>query len=513
MKKILLILCINWSINLQAQQVSLTFISSGDIENEIIDVHQYGSKFYTDKTNWGNMQFAYSANLKKVNYGVEITQYDEQLKKVKELSIDNGKKDLGPFRPIVHYGKNAIYVLYFRFTDDDKIKILVSKINPDDLSIIATQAAIEYDQKNQAIWGTVKTIYDTNTDFIVSEDEKQVWVIHASPKLILTSVIDSDLKAVQKTESVPVELQELQVTSGHIGNDGNKVFTYRYKDPKLKDFYVRGLFFQPANQQGTFQNIKLSDGSLPGYLELKLSKNGRKLYLAGEYFGEEYADAGKGVLLAEVNMKTQSFSTPVCYPYTAELRQRVFDLDFAVKRKGENVFRDHLLTYEINEMENGTVVLSADMDITTGWERSTTSYHGPVIHIFIKPGGNANMTLIPKKQLRYSYTGFTNYIYKDKLICLYVDVPKFQKQSEDKKIGVASRLGELIPVANVYDADGKLLSRKMLMENRKGIKGNIEIKYGSKVSDNKFVFLVTESKANMVKYYTAVNQVCYLEIQ
>ena len=311
MKKILLILFINWSINLQAQQLTLNFLPSGDIENDVISVHKYGDKFCTDKTDWGKMQFGWAANLKKVRYGVEFFQYNDQLKEVKKLSIDNGKNDLGPFRPIVHYGKSAIFVLYFKFTEDDKIKIFVSKINPDELSVIATQEVTEYDQKNQAVWGTVKTIDDTQTKYIVSEDEKQAWIIHTSSKLILSTVIDGDLKVVQNTQFTPVELRDLAITSAHIGNDGNKMLAYKYKDEEIKDFDVRGLFFQPANQNGSFQIIKLPDGNFPGHLKLKLSKDGRKLYLGGEYYGAEYVDAGKGVLLGEVNMKAKSVSTPV----------------------------------------------------------------------------------------------------------------------------------------------------------------------------------------------------------
>lgn len=513
MKRILLLLCLGFNISLHGQQLKMEFLPAGDIENDSYRIHKYGNKFFTDQTDWGRMQFAFSANLKKIKYGVHFTQYDEQFKEIKTLSIDNGKNDLGPFRPKVHYGKNAIYVIYFRFTDDDQIKLFVSKVNPDDLSVTTTQEVMAYDQKNQAIWGTVKTIDDTNTLYAVSEDERLIWIVHTSSKLILTSVIDSDLKLVQKTESVPVELKDLVVTDAHIGNDGNKVMAYKYKDPELKEFDARGLFFQSANENGSFQIIKFPGVPATGKLVLKLSRDGRKLYIGGEYYGEEYDDAGKGVLLAEVNLKAKSVSSPALYPYTAELKQRVFDLDFAVKRKGEIVFRDHGLQYEINELENGTIVLSADMFVTNGSVERSVTFRGPIIHVFIKPGANANMALIAKKQ-GAGYTGFSNYVYKDKLICLYVNIPKFvEKELDDKQIGLVRFLGDLVPVANIYDADGQLISKKMVIESRKGIKGSIETEYGTKIGENKFAFLVTSLKANMVKAYTGVNQVCYLEIQ
>jgi hypothetical protein len=122
------------------------------------------------------------------------------------------------------------------------------------------------------------------------------------------------------------------------------------------------------------------------------------------------------------------------------------------------------------------------------------------------------MTLIPKKQ-PIGYTGFSTYIYKDKFICLYVDLPKFiDKEYEDKEIGLVRGIGDMLPVANIYDAEGKLVAKKKVLESRKVIKGSVEITDGSRIGDNKFMFLVTSLKANMVKYYTSVNQVCYLEI-
>jgi hypothetical protein len=503
----------SWAISLQAQQFNVDFSPSVSVKKDVTNFHRYGNHLYSNKTNWGNMQFAFSANLKKVKYGVELTQYDEQLKELKTLSLDNGEKDFGPFKPLVHYGENAIYVMYFKFIDDDKVKMYVSKVNPKELSVVSTKEIMEFNQKNQGIWGAVKTIDDTQIFYTVSDDGKNAWIVYASPKLIVSSVVDGDLNLVQKTESVPVELKKLLITGAHIGNDGNKVLVYRYDNPGVPGFYARGLFFQSANTMGSFTPVKLPNGFFPGNLALEQSTDGKKLYLGGEYFGEDYASGGKGVLLGEVNITSQSISTPTFYPYTKELKQRVLDLDFASKRKGEIVFTDHNLNYEINEMENGTLVLSADMQTSSSTTNYTFYYIGPIVHVFIKPGGNVTMTLIPKKQAAGSYTSFFNYLYKDKLICIYADVPKYQeKEINDKSIGLVRTVDDMIPVANIYDSEGKLLQRKMLIDSKKKMKGNVMLGNRSKIVENKFLLPVGESKVSMVKYYTIVNQICYLEI-
>ena len=513
MQKFILFFVMIWAINLQAQQLNISFSPSVKIEDDVVNFHRYGNHLYSNKTNWGRMQLAFTVNLKKVNYGVELTQYDEQLNEVKRLSLDNDKKDFGPFSPLVHYGEKAIYVMYFKFIDEDKMKMYVSKIDPSELTVVATKEIMEYDQKNKGLFGTIKTINDSQIFYTVSADGKNAWIVNASPKLIASTVVDGDLNIVQKAELLPVKLDKLSITGAHFGNDGSKVLAYRYDNADNSEFYSRGMFFQADNGKGSFVSVKFPTGYFPGNLTLQQSRNGKKLYLGGEYYVDDYAYGGKGVLLGEVNIASQSISTPAFYPYTQELKQRVYDLDFASKKKGEIVFLDHNLNYGIDEMENGTIVLSADMETSSSSTHATFTYTGPIVHVFIKPGGSVAMTLIPKKQSADSYTSFFNYIYKDKLVCIYSDIAKYQqKEFKDKDIGLVYTSSNMIPVANIYDSDGKLLQRKMLMEDKNKMKGNVMIGNRSKIGENKFLFPIGELKVNMVKYYKRVNQLCYLEI-
>ena len=503
----------SWVFSLNAQQLKVNLTTPTKVEDDVTSFHRYGNYLYSDKVNWGKMQFAFTANLKKVTYGIELTQYDENLKEFKKLSIDDNKKDLGPFRPLVHYGEDAIYVMYFRFKDEDKMKMFVSKVDPKNMTVVNTKEIMEYDQRNMGLFGALKTIDDTEVFYTVSKNGKNVWIVNASPKLIGSTVIDGDLNIVQKAELIPVKLDKLTITGSYIGNDGNKVLAYQYDNPENPDFYARGLYFQPVNGKPAFVKVKLPNGYYPGNLTLQPSKKGDKLYIGGQYYKDDYTGGGKGVLLGEVNVSSQSMTTPTFYPFTQELKQRVYDLDFASKKKGELIFRDLKQNYGITEMENGTLVMSADMHITIEGTKASYNFRGPVIHVFIKPDGKATMTLIPKKQASSPYTSFFNYTFKDKLICVYADLLKFQKKDfADKDIDLIREADFMVPVANVYDSEGNLLERKVLVDDTKKLKGNVMISNRAKIGDNKFLFPIGEQKVSMVKYYTRVNHLCYLEI-
>jgi hypothetical protein len=509
----LLLIALGLAVEVQAQQLKINFSSQAQITDDVTAFHQYGDYVYSNRKVEGKSQLAYGANLKKIKMGLEITKYDENLKVDKVLSIDNNAKDIGPFDPLVHYGEKAIYVLYCKYNDDNKIKFYAAKVNPEELSIIDTKELFEYDQENQAILKAIKTMEETQTFFTVSEDGKNAWILHAGPKLILSCVIDFDLNIVQKAESTPVKLEKLVVTATHIGNDGNKVVVYRYDNPADPEFYTRGLFFEPANKKGSFKTITFKGGFAPGNLAIHGSKNSRKLYLGGEYFGDDYSYGGKGVVLGEIDFATHSILTPKFFPYPDSIKQRVLNLGFASKKKGEIVFVDRHLNYRFDEMENGTIVLSSDVKGGGSTSNYTFTYHGPIIQAFIKPDGNVVMNLIPKKQVAGSATGFYNHIFKDKLICIYGDHPKFQeKEFPDDKIGLVRMPGAIVPVANIYDSNGKFISRKMLINDTKGLQGNVMIDNLSKIDDNRFLMPVGKVKVNMVKYYTSVSQVSYVEV-
>ncbi len=513
MKRFLLLLSICWSISMQGQQFKIDLFSQGSVKKSRSTFHRYGKSLYTYEMEYTKVHGPYLTNFKKVKYKLEFTQYDEALKEIRKLSIDKGEKDLGPFSPVVHYGATAIYVLYSRFTDGDMIKMYVAKVNPDDLSVITTKEVMEHDQKNQNFWRALKRMEQSTILFTASADGKNMWIVQVSPTQVISTVIDDKLNVIQQSEPLPGKMENIQVTGTYMGNDGNKVLVCKYNSADENKDYDRAVFFQPANAKWVSKLINLPDGFSLGYLSVQESRTRTKLYFSAEYFAKKHDEGNRGVLLGEIYIASQSISSPAIHPYTEELKQRILDLDFASRKNGEIVFLGRGIGYKITEMENGTIVLSGDMHTSASTTNYTFYYVGPVIHAFIKPGKKAVMTLIPKKQAEESVTEFFNYVYQDKFICVYADIPKFQeKELTDKQIGLVRRVVEMVPVVNVYDSDGKLLERKMLIDSPKKMKGNVMLGSRSKIADNKFLFPVGKSKENMAGHYIDVNEFCYLEI-
>jgi hypothetical protein len=512
---LLLVLLTIGSIDAWAQQFKVSLSEGGDIDDDITTFYKNGNYVYTANIEYGKMQMAFIANLKKVKYGISITQYDEKLKELKKISIDNNEKDLGPFLPKVHYSKNGIIVVYFRFTSDDKIRMYAAKVDLNDLKVIKTSLILEYDQKNVGAFGLAEAYYENECHIAVSPDEKKIFLAHTSPKLIVTSVVDTDLTPVQKTEFTNVNLRNLMVTDSHVDNNGNKVVLYRYNNPALKSLYERGIFFQPANTKGIFAAINFADKKLPANLVLKQSADGKKIYLGGQYYIQEYDYGIKGILLAEVQIEKQTISNPAFCAFTDEIIKRTFDLDFATRKKGGISIIGQANNIQINEMKDGTIVVSTDLETssTTTTSNMTTYFSGPLFHAFFKPDGKTSLAFVPKKQVSTIFTGYTTHVFEDKLICIFSDHSRnHQKEMEDKDINLIRTPEGIIPIAVGYDSNAKLLFKNPVIDSKTKMKGHVITPSALLYEKNKILFVVGEIKLSMIKYYSRVNHLLYLEI-
>lgn len=502
------------SMDVQAQQFKVSLSDGGDMNDNVTSFYKKGNYIYAANIDYGKMQVAFIGNLKKVKYGISIKQYDEQLKELKTISIDNNEKDLGPFLPKVHYTNTGILVVYFRYTTDDKIRMYAAKVDLNDLKVIKTSLILEYDQKNTGAFGLAETYYETGCQISVSPDEKKIFLAHTSPKLIVTSVVDTDLTPVQKTEFTSVSFRNLMITDSYVDNNGHKVILYRHNNSALKNLYERGIFFQHANSKGTFAAINFADKKLPANLVLKESADGKKLYLGGQYFIQEYDDGIKGILLAEVQIEKQTISNPVFCAFSDEIIKRTFDLDFATRKKGAISITGQANDIQINEMKDGTIVVSTNLETSsTGHTSNMTAYFsGPLLHAFFKPDGKTSVAFVPKKQVSTIFTGYTTYVYEDKLICIFSDHSRnHQKEMEDKDINLIRTPEGIIPIAVGYDSNARLLFKNPVIDSKTKMKGHVITPSALMYEKNKILFIVGEIKLSMIKYYSRIQHLLYLE--
>lgn len=511
MKNVILFLCLCGASILHAQQFNVKLSEPVKFDKESILCHRYDKHIISTKIDIEASQLAYTANLKKANYLVEITQYDEQLRELKTISLDSGRKILAPFKPVMNYGEGAIYVLYTKFTAEDKLGMHIATINPHDLTIMANKEIASYDQKNKHfMFGYLNTLENTALHLSVSGNGNYAWVSVVGPKMMVSAIVDGDLNMVQEPKSIPIDQKGFQVTGMQITNDGSTLMTYKEQFSDNINNFGFGLFIQPFQGKHSFQNIKIGAERVASDPDILQSQDGQTIYLGGEYWINPQKKKSEGIYVAQIDIQQKSIIRHQLYPYTEEIRQRVDDLGYS-RKNGD--FIDQGLLYRMYELSNGTLVLSADMHVTYTSNNTVFYNTGPIIFAFIKPDGKSTMTLIPKLQRRDIFTTYYNFVLEDKLLCFYSDKPQHHKSVyKDKQIEMENNSRDLVPVVSVFNSDGKILQSKMLIDDTDKMEGNVMIGATSYLGNYQFIMPIGKVTAGAMRYRTRIRQLCFLNI-
>lgn len=500
MRILLLLLTISCAIHLHAQKFNVTLSPTTKLK-DVSSFHKYDDYIYSDRVFTDRL---HTVRLNKVTYGLKLTKYDKDLNEVKQVSFDNGENELGPFKPFVHYGTQSIYVIYFKWQKEEAIKMYAARVNPEDLSIVYDKEVAQYDQKNQTFSRMMDILDEAKTYYQVSGDGNLAWIIHYTSAAVLSVVIDGELNVIQKPVLTPVNRHiNLLLTDAYISNEGNKVFAYTDRFGRKN-----GLFFEMADRPGFFKDTILAKEFRTGNMRLDESKDGNRIYLAGDYYNEDYEET-PGVFLGEIDVLTNSVINVKPYPYTTELITRLTDLGFTSKKK-KRYFIETSQYYRMNELDDGTIVLSADIASPP----KVSGFVGPIVQVFIKPDGNTIMTLIPKNQVAEISSRFFTYSYENKLITIFTDTRKNQeKERTDYDIRTHYTSGNYIPVAYVFDSEGNFVSKQILIAAGENFKGDVLIDERSRYGEGKFIIPSAWLKVSLTKNFPEIVQLVLLEIE
>ena len=105
-----------------------------------------GNFFYCMEYEYKSRQFALSASLEKIKYGINLYKYTPDMKEVSKNSLNNGKKEFGPFDPQTVVLNNKLLLFYYQVQPDGGIKLFVKTVDPQTLN--ETEAKEKLRKKN-----------------------------------------------------------------------------------------------------------------------------------------------------------------------------------------------------------------------------------------------------------------------------------------------------------------------------------------------------------------------------
>jgi hypothetical protein len=513
MKKMFLaFLLLDWYA-CQAQTINVTISEKFSLRDRGMTekdgaTQRRGDFFYCMETDYKSMQFAYTAKLDKIKYGINMYKYDGNMKQVQQVGLQGGDKSYGPFPPRMTQFGGKMLIFYYQAMDNGAIQLLYSTVDPESLNISAGKQLYTISEKNVGLFKLEKAVFGNKLLFCLSPDGSKLLVSQSgNTSEMFACVINADLSIEKPVASkVNANMEDFAVERVLLDEAGNRYFAYSFLEDKADK---HGVFVQNVAGKVGFLSFRANaDGVEAGRLGFQLSKDQQKVFVYGPSSSEHLEE---GVILATVDATGMKLGKPQLCPFPAELKERLKKMDYTEKHRDHLIVKD--IFYHSNVLDDGTVVLTGfPIDRETSILPSATitnSYGGPILNIFIKDEKFALGVIYRNQQWTQASSPVT-IPYGDKLVCIYTDSEKGIASDDAHTNDKVKHEDDLVLAMAVLNSDGTIVSKKKLADRAGG--ANFFTLYTQQSTASQYLIPLGKNKTNLARYYTELEAWATLDI-
>ncbi len=504
----------------QAQTVNVTLSEKFSLRDRGMTekdgaTQRRGDFFYCMETDYKSMQFAYTAKLDKIKYGINMYKYDGNMKQVQQVALQGGDKSYGPFPPRMKQFGGKILIFYYQAMDNGAIQLLYSTVDPESLIISAGKMLYTISEKNVGLFKLEKAVFGNRLLFCLSPDGSKLLVSQSgNTNEMFACVINADLSIEKPVASlVNASMEDFAVGRVLIDGTGNRYFAFSFLEDKADK---HGVFIQNAAGKEKFLSFPAdADGAEPGKLGFQLSKDQQQVYVYGSSSSEHLEE---GVVLATVDAIGMKLGKPLLCPFPAELKERLKKMDYTQKHRDHDIMKD--VYYGSNVLDDGTLVLTGfptDREARTPimspgqhYAAATgVAYGGPILNIFIKDA-NPTVSVIYRNQKLSQASVPITFPYGNKLVCIYTDSEKGITSDDAHTNDKVKDEDDLVLAVAVLNSDGTIVNKKKLADRAGG--ANFFTQYMQQSTPNQYLIPLGKDKVNLARYYTELEAWATLDI-
>lgn len=477
MKYLLLLLLLAAGFYTTAQNVSVKVVNTNNVTSHTMNWRmrektdfRVGANIIQVENTGSSMQLAYTAKLSREKHALILHKLNADGKEIATGKLENGERVFGPVPSAPVFFSNKLLLLYFRYEDKDTMKLYLSEVDVESLTIKNTQQLYKFAQRNSGLFGMASVL---NTEIItsVSPDDKKLLVAYkGGGDEIYSAVFSPDLKILRTKVSRAVFPDKAEISDVFIENSGNCVFglssTY---GSEFEHLLVKGFFVQRMdNSERVIPFNSIGAGFTPEHLHIQPSADFSKLYACGDYSGDRFME---GVWMVELQTQQFRLGKPGTIAYPDDFKQRMYKTGFGTRKKDN--YSVMPVDYQIVEFANGDFALGGYAKSKTEVTHSSgkinvTLLAGPIVTIFTDKGfKQANFAMIPRNHTMRSGSEGIFIPYKEKLVVLYNDYEKnFSEDLSDASVD-RIRVNMVKEVALGYaviNKEGKIEQRKLLTD-------------------------------------------------
>ncbi len=513
MKRIFLAFLLLAMYACQAQTINVTMSEKFSLRDRGMTekdgaTQRRGDFFYCMETDYKSMQFAYTAKLDKIKYGIIMYKYDGNMKQVEQAGLQGGDKSFGPFPPRMTQFGGKMLIFYYQAIDNGGIQLLYSTVDPESLRLSAGKLLYTISERNVGLFKLEKAVFGNKLLFSLSPDGGKLLVSQSgNTDEIFSCVMDPDL-SIEKPLVAKVNggMEDFAAGSVLIDGAGNRYFAFSFMEDKADK---HGVFVQNAAGKEKYLSFPATaDGVEPGTLGFQLSKDQQKVFVYGPSSNEHLEE---GVVLATVDAAGMKLGKPLLCPFSPELKERLKKMDYTQEHRGYLVVKN--IFYHSNVMDDGTLVLTGfPTDRKTSVFTSATvtnSYGGPILNVFIK-GEKPAFGLIYRNQQLTQGSSPVAFPYGNKLVVIYTDSEKGIASDDAHTNDKVKHEDDLVLAMAVLNSDGTIVSKKKLADRVGG--ANYFTLYTQQSTPTQYLIPLGKNKTNMARYFTELERWATIDI-
>ncbi|NCU04897.1 MAG: hypothetical protein GXC73_13005 [Chitinophagaceae bacterium] len=458
-----------------AQKVSVKVVNTNDVTNHTVKWtlqektdFKIGDNIIQVENTGSRMQLGYTAKLSREKHALTLHKINMDGKEIATGKLENGERVFGPSATVPLLFNNKLLLVYFRY-EADTMKLYLSEVDDESLTIKSTQLLYKFAQRNVGLFGMNSLSYEIMTS--ISPDQKKLLIAYRNSNgQMFSSVFSSDLSALRTKISNPLFPEKAEISDVFLENSGNCVFGLSSTlGSEFEHLLAKGFLVQRIdNSERVIPFNIIGANFTPEHLRIQPSADFSKLYACGDYSGDRNME---GVFVVELNTQQFRLSKPFVFAYPEEFKERMYKTGFGTRKKDNYTVMP--VDYQLIEVANGEFALGGYAK--TKYEGSSTSGRaritflaGPVVTIFFdKEFKQANFAMIPRNHTMRSGSAGIFLPYQGKLVVLYNDYAKnFDEDLSDASVD-RIRINMVKEVALGYaviNKNGKIEQRKLLTE-------------------------------------------------
>lgn len=364
-------------------------------------------------------RIGFSARLDKAKQAIKVKSFSKYGEAIAEKELAGGDNVFGPVEPALKVMNDSLFILYSRYTQDEKINIYAASLNTGNLETTGEHPVLSFPQKNINIniFGTSFLFYSFVNATSPDGSKTVFFWCNGATTDFHYSVVNKNFEVIRTGNGTIAGLEKMIVENIFIDNEGGF-----YAGVTFMTHDGGAVIVCNPTEAAAVVPIALNN-SIPGSVYISPKMENDVLHIAGLILTENLAT---GMYQGTVNIKSKTTGNITATSLPAAIIEKGHKEDYGIAKKSKYGLYPPVKMKGYT-LPDGTIIIAGDLNRYISTVSSSENLKGPLLLGVLGKNGSPVIEYVTRRES----LGFENYesnfyghIYKGNLLLFYSDALK-----------------------------------------------------------------------------------------